>query len=216
MSIISYTNILCCWHNQLCMTMMFSRGKVLEHNFETMCKRAHVHISSVLTQLDHLDARSSVWVQVLAIRSLLTSERIECIVNTMFHTCSCGKWQSTNLPCRHVVVSLNKACYHHILWEYNISNYLIVDSLIHKYRFWINPIVDRSSWPTSDEMIEVRPPKYSRGASHPRITRLCMFMKTWRTRVRTRCLRYGIVRHNSFFNQNSWMLLETQGITSIN
>lgn len=75
---------------------------------------------------------------------------------------------------------------------------MTMESKMNTYRFGIYPLGDRSTWPTLEGMILVKPPRYGRGANHPWVVRLSSFLETSnrRTRVRIQCSNCSVVGHN--------------------
>lgn len=91
-------------------------------------------------------------------------------VNLLDHNCSCGQWEVTGKPYFHAIAYITSL--RGIKIEDYVHEYYSVQRFKDAYQFEVNPMGDKSQWPTLDPGFDMRPPKLERSAGKPKKKRI--------------------------------------------
>uniref|UniRef100_A0A0A9A4E2 Uncharacterized protein n=1 Tax=Arundo donax TaxID=35708 RepID=A0A0A9A4E2_ARUDO len=86
-------------------------------------------------------------------------------VNLLTRSCSCGQWDVTGKPCTHAIAYI--CSLRNLKVEHYVNEYYSVQRFKDTYQFEVNPMGDKSQWPTLDPGFEMRPPKLERPGGRP-------------------------------------------------
>ncbi|KAK3139998.1 hypothetical protein QOZ80_5AG0393880 [Eleusine coracana subsp. coracana] len=85
------------------------------------------------------------------------------VVDLNTHTCSCGEWQLTGLPCLHALALISTET--NVDLESFVHEYYSVERFKAAYSGIIPPMPDISQWPKVDTGFKLLPPPLKRGTS---------------------------------------------------
>ena len=91
-------------------------------------------------------------------------------VNLESRSCSCGQWEVTGKPCTHAIAYITSL--KNVPIEDYIHEYYSVERFKLAYQFEVNPMDDKSQWPTVSPNFDMKPPILVRGAGRPKKKRI--------------------------------------------
>jgi hypothetical protein len=112
------------------------------------------------------------------------------IVDLDNQNCSCRVWQVTGKPCKHALAWI---CSNRGKIQDFVHPYYSVQYFRAAYAGRIQPMTDRSQWPSVDLEFKVHPPRLRRGAGRPRVQRIRGCLEPGRKKVK--CKRCNQFEH---------------------